>query len=160
MSCQQCTPGFTTIRSGSATTEVCVEPPPGSSLSKENTCSVLCPVGTYQPDVQKSSCWPCPSDSRPASLSGRNAPILAVRTGNNQTISPTNANCLFMASTNRCECKSAFTLVPPDSHPDFACMDRCDNFCKNDGQCRRDETNGQGFTVNAPLQLYRTCISV
>ena len=55
---------FTTTLSCFAIAEESVEPPPGSSLSKENTC-VLCPVGTYQPDAQKSSCLPCPSDSTP-----------------------------------------------------------------------------------------------
>ena len=28
---------------------------------------------------------------------------------------------------------------------DFACMDRCDNFCKNDGKCRRDKANGEPY---------------
>ena len=56
--------GVTTTLSCFAIAEESVEPPPGYSLSKENTC-VLCPVGTYQPDAQKSSCLPCPSDSTP-----------------------------------------------------------------------------------------------
>ena len=38
---------FTTTLSCFAIAEESVEPPPGSSLSKENTCSVLSPVGTY-----------------------------------------------------------------------------------------------------------------
>ena len=127
---------FTTTLSCFAIAEESVEPPPGSSLSKENTCSVLCPVGTYQPDVQKSSCLPCPSDSTPkwrmdgwmivahwSICSNTCSPA-----SNNQTICPTNANCFLMASTNRCECKSAFTPVPPDSPTDFDCTDRCENF--------------------------------
>ena len=123
--------------------------PPGSSLSKGNTC-VLCPVGTYQPYAQKSSCLPCPSDSTTkvagATLRSECSNPCSPAS-NNQTICPTNANCLFMASTNshRCECKSGFTPVPPDSPTDFACMDRCDNFYKHDGKCRRDKANEEPY---------------
>ena len=37
------------------------------------------------------------------------------------------------------------TPVPPDSPTDFACMDRCDNFYKNDGKCRRDKANEEPY---------------
>ncbi|KZS05970.1 Notch 2 [Daphnia magna] len=150
MACQPCPAGYTTTRSGSATAEECSEPKcqPGSALSKENTC-VLCQVGSYQPNAQQTSCLPCPPDTT-TKVAGA---VLKSDCSNpcspatNQTICPMNGVCLFVASTNvhRCECKAGFTPVPPDNPTDFICMDKCDNFCKNDGKCRRDRATGEPY---------------
>ena len=129
--------GFTTSRFGSATAEECLFPRKTLAASSARS-------GPPSPTSRRAAAClarQIPPPKWPAPPSGRNAPILAVRPGNNQTICPTNANCFLMASTNRCECKSVFTPVPPDNPTDFACMGRCDNLCKNDGKCRRDKVN-------------------
>lgn len=150
MACQPCPAGFTTTRSGSATVEECSEPKcqPGSALSKENTC-VLCQVGSYQPNAQQTSCLPCPPDTttKLAGATLKSDCSNPCSPATNQTICPVNGVCLFVASTNvhRCECKAGFTPVPPDSPTDFTCMDKCDNFCKNDGKCRRDRATGEPY---------------
>ena len=149
MTCQPCPPNFTTPRAGSATADECVEPKcqPGSFLSKDNIC-VICPPGTYQSSAQQTSCTPCPPDTstKIAGATSKSDCTNPCNDEQNQTICPVNGLCLFQATNNthRCECKPGFTPVPPEAK-DFQCMDKCDNFCKNDGVCKKQKITGEPY---------------
>lgn len=167
MACQSCPPGFTTLGERSAIVEDCIVPKcqPGSYLSKNNTC-IMCSVGMYQPNAEREACVRCDPDTT-TKVAGATHKDNCTNPcnqddskGTKGNVCPENARCLFQAVDNshKCECKDGFLPVAANtSSGAFICKDRCDNYCQNDGVCKKYSPSGEPYCQCAGSYIGPQC---
>lgn len=146
--CKECPEGRTTNRAGSRTIEDCNLPIciPGQYLNATlNECRA-CPVGTYQPDSQETSCYDCPPNtstpnydplSKVGATSRKQCTNRCLAKNGGEDLCDKNAICLFQPPNDfNCQCKFGYngTGLGPNS-----CFDKCDGFCRNGGICLKNK---------------------
>ncbi|KAK7082632.1 Calcium ion binding [Halocaridina rubra] len=107
-----------------------------SNLNSVYEC-LPCPKGTYQPEALQTSCLECPQDTstRDVGATSIEACSNPCEVHGEQMLCDPNALCLFIADTNdfECQCKPGFNGTGE------TCTDKCENFCDNNGACKKDE---------------------
>jgi len=141
--CVRCPEDRTTLSKGASSMEECSIPVcvAGTFLSTINDKAecLKCPKGKYQPEALQKTCIDCPENtstneegatsikecSNPCEVDGE------------EMLCDANAMCLFKAQTNdfHCQCKTGF------SGNGTECRDNCENFCENNGVCKKEDSN-------------------
>jgi len=138
--CKACPADRTTNRAASKTMEDCNLPIciPGQYLNANDNECQACPVGTFQPNSQETSCIRCPYDTSTIAVGATNEtqctnPCKAKDNGEGRC--DRNARCLFLKETNdhKCECK--FGYEGDGDKGGLGCKSKCDGFCRNGGSC-------------------------
>jgi len=138
--CKACPADRTTNRAASKTIEDCNLPIciPGQYLNANDNECQACPVGTFQPNSQETSCIRCPYDTSTVTVGATNEtectnPCKAKDNGEGRC--DRNARCLFLKETNdhKCECK--FGYEGDGDKGGLGCKSKCDGFCRNGGSC-------------------------
>ncbi|XP_064091137.1 sushi, von Willebrand factor type A, EGF and pentraxin domain-containing protein 1-like isoform X2 [Macrobrachium nipponense] len=147
-SCVRCPESRTTLQSGAASIEecslkICIAGTFLSNLNSVYEC-LPCPKGTYQPEGEQTSCIDCPQDTSTAdvgSTSMNDCSNPCEVHGEKMHCDP-NALCLFITESNDfdCQCKPGFNGTGKE------CYDKCENFCENNGLCKKDD-QGNPFCV-------------
>ena len=140
--CQACPTGRTTSRAGSVNESSCSLPicVAGQYLSAQDDSCKLCPIGTYQPEDQQTSCIPCPPDTSTIAAGATSRDQCSNRCMVDEGQPPLcdrHARCQFKEPNDfKCTCKLGFngTGIGPGS-----CTDKCEGFCRNDGLCVKTE---------------------
>ncbi|XP_041478166.1 sushi, von Willebrand factor type A, EGF and pentraxin domain-containing protein 1-like [Lytechinus variegatus] len=138
-SCLQCPNGTNTMASGSNHIQQCIEPcQPGSFSPSGFVPCDLCPLGSYQNQVQRTSCDLCPGH-----LSTNNTGALSVQecTDINECVSEpcqNGATCVDLRGNFQCICAPGFTGSNCEIDVDECALYRP---CLHSGTCL-DRVNG------------------
>ncbi|CAI4229466.1 unnamed protein product [Auanema sp. JU1783] len=139
--CVQCPPGTTTETTSSTRREQCNTPlcRPGQYLVKETKHCQFCQRGTFQDVEQQTSCKLCPVDHTTAA-EGATAESQCYNTNQCTTGEDDcswHALCIDLPDQNdipsyECKCKPGY--IGNGTY----CKDACNNFCLNDGVCKKN----------------------
>uniref|UniRef100_A0A8R1HK39 Sushi, von Willebrand factor type A, EGF and pentraxin domain-containing protein 1 n=1 Tax=Caenorhabditis japonica TaxID=281687 RepID=A0A8R1HK39_CAEJA len=139
--CVACPPGTTTESVSSTRREQCNTPKckAGQFLVKETKNCQFCPRGTFQNEEQESTCKLCPTDHTTAAP-GATAESQCYSTNQCATGEYNcswHANCIDLPDENdvpsyECRCKPGYR--GNGTH----CSDACNDFCLNDGICKKN----------------------
>jgi len=138
--CKACPADRTTNRAASKTIEDCNLPIciPGQYLNANDNECQACPVGTFQPNSQETSCIRCPYDTSTATVGSTNEtqctnPCKAKDNG--EGMCDRNARCLFLKEQNDHTCECKFGYEGDGEKGGLGCKSKCDGFCRNGGSC-------------------------
>ncbi|XP_045124302.1 sushi, von Willebrand factor type A, EGF and pentraxin domain-containing protein 1-like isoform X1 [Portunus trituberculatus] len=146
--CVPCPQDRTTLGPGASTVEECSLPTCTagtflSSLNGVHEC-LKCPKGTYQPEALQTSCIDCPQDTSTRDVGATSLEECSnpCEVHGEKMLCDPNALCLFIAETNdfECQCKPGFNGTGK------YCSDKCENFCQNNGVCKKDD-DGEPYCV-------------
>ncbi|XP_071520140.1 uncharacterized protein uif isoform X2 [Panulirus ornatus] len=144
--CVRCPADRTTLGPGASSLEECSLPIciAGTFLSNLNSVyeCLKCPKGTYQPEALQTSCIDCPQDTSTHDVGATSVDECSnpCEVHGEQMLCDPNALCLFISETNdfECQCKPGFN--GSGEH----CSDKCENFCENNGICKKDK-DGEAY---------------
>lgn len=140
-SCMPCPANITTAGTGAQSADACILPvcQPGTYLiGKDGIYNCMpCAKGSYQPETMASECLKCPDSTSTKAMgsTSKDECYNPCQDSGEEVLCDANADCLYLIEKDEyvCECKSGFNKTDTGD-----CLDNCNNFCKNEGECKKD----------------------
>nr|XP_027224933.1 uncharacterized protein LOC113817130 isoform X1 [Penaeus vannamei] len=143
-SCIRCPADRTTQGPGASSLEECSLPICIAGTFLSNSECLPCPKGYYQPEALQTVCLSCPQDTstRDVGATSEEECSNPCEVHGEQMLCDSNALCLFISETSDFECR----CKPGYNGTGEYCVDNCDNFCENNGLCKKNE-DGEPYCV-------------
>ncbi|XP_063614589.1 sushi, von Willebrand factor type A, EGF and pentraxin domain-containing protein 1-like isoform X2 [Penaeus indicus] len=143
-SCIRCPADRTTQGPGASSLEECSLPICIAGTYLSNSECLPCPKGYYQPEALQTACLSCPKDTstRDVGATSEEECSNPCEVHGEQMLCDSNALCLFISETSDFECR----CKPGYNGTGEYCVDNCENYCENNGMCRKNE-NGEPYCV-------------